>query len=72
MSNGQYMTVSVRGIELEIKITHDHGYEPDTGAHEIEWEPISLSVEEYNALNITVKEEGEIYNQIYLKLSEDL
>lgn len=68
---GQIMTVKLRGQDLEIEITHDGGYEPDTNAHEVEYEPRSITVEEYNAMGVTAEEEMSIYDQIYPQLDKD-
>lgn len=57
--------INFRGEEHEVKFT-DHGYEYDTGAHDVDWDfvrPIPGP-----PLIITVEEEQDIYDQL-LKIS---
>lgn len=53
-------TVQFRGCEVDVEFT-DHGYEPDTGAHEIDWD---FSDDELNKIDLTEAEELEIYQQL--------
>lgn len=57
-------TVQFRGESLDVEITHDGGYEPDTNAHVIEWQFYGLSPEKHDALQITDEEEQSIYEQL--------
>ncbi|WP_262265530.1 hypothetical protein [Microvirga yunnanensis] len=51
--------ITFRGEEHEVEYT-DSGYEPDTGAHVIEWGFKGLSPDEHEALAITNDEDQEI------------
>lgn len=48
-------SVTIRGQEWDVKY-HDHGWEPDTNAHEIDWDfvdedaPNDLTDEEHEAI----------------------
>lgn len=48
-----------RGDEVEIDYK-DHGYEPDTNAHEIDWEFVSPLPE-----NLTDEEQDKILEKLY-------
>jgi len=39
---GKTISVNVRGQQFDVEITRDHGYEPDTNAHEVEWEFVDM------------------------------
>lgn len=34
---GRLVTVKLRGEDYDVMIDRDHGYEPDTNAHEVDW-----------------------------------
>lgn len=59
------ISMMFRGEEIDIEITRDHGYEPDTGAHDVEWRFVGRTVEE-----LTDAEERAIMDRIYEVLAE--
>lgn len=66
----KYCSINFRGVEIDITITKDSGYEYDTGAHDIEWYFTNYSAEQYNSLNVTAEEEDNIQQQIYRCIQE--
>lgn len=60
-----WVEVPFRGGTLDIRVTADHGWERDTDAHDVEWEPEGMTADEYNALGVTDAEEQLIYDEIY-------
>lgn len=53
-------TVTLRGREWDVKY-HDHGYEPDTNAHEIDWEFTEADAPK----DISAEEEMVVLDQLY-------
>jgi len=60
-----WVQVPFRGDFLDVRVTHDGGWESDTNAHDVEWEVEGMTGDEYNALNVTDAEEQLIYDEIY-------
>ncbi len=58
-------SIRFRDEEHDIKIIRDGGYEPDTNAHDIDWE---WADDEMNKLELTENEEQLIYEQLIEKL----
>lgn len=58
------VSVQFRGEERDVEIDHDHGFEPDTNAHEIEWHFYGLTPEQHAALEMTTEEEEAIFLQL--------
>lgn len=56
----EFIGVTVRGVELTVAI-RDHGYEYDTGAHEIDWEFTDDDAPD----DLTDEEEAAVMDQIY-------
>ena len=52
-------SVSIRGQQFDVKY-RDHGWEPDTNAHDIDWEFVDSDAPK----DLTSEEEGEIYLQL--------
>ena len=63
--------VIFRGEEVDVEVDVDGGYEPDTGAHVIEWHFYGLTPEQNDALNITEDEELSVYEQLVVKSGDD-
>jgi len=55
------MFIKFEGDEVEIVIDRDHGYEPDTNAHEIDWHFVK---EHLNRIWLTEEQHQSIYTQI--------
>jgi hypothetical protein len=62
--------ITFRDEEREVEYT-DHGYEPDTGAHVIEWGFRALSPDEHEALAITDDEEQAICEELAERSLDD-
>lgn len=60
----RFQTVTLRGEPRDVVVDRDHGYEPDTNAHEIEWHFEGLTPDEHDALALTDAEEDSIYQQL--------
>lgn len=69
---GPLRSVTFRGEEHDVEVDRDSGYEPDTGAHEIEWHFYGMSASEHDALNVTDDEEQAIYEQLVQASYDDL
>lgn len=52
-------SIQFRGESVDVKFT-DHGYEPDTNAHGIDWEFVDLDVPDFS-----YEEEIAVLDQIY-------
>jgi len=52
-------SVTIRGQQFDVKY-HDHGWEPDTNAHDIDWDFIDVDAPK----DLTTEEEEEIYLQL--------
>ena len=61
----RHTTVKFRGESWDVVVDHDGGYEPDTGAHEIDWHFDGLDAEAHARLNLTDMEEQGILDQLY-------
>lgn len=55
-------TVDLRGQRVEVEF-RDHGYEPDTNAHDIDWKIVDEIADDPN-FELTEKEEESIYLQL--------
>lgn len=62
---GRNVSIKFRGEDVDIEIVADHGYEPDTGAHDLEWRFVGGHVDE-----LTAAEEQAIMEQLYEAVSE--
>lgn len=51
-------TYYLNSLEIEVVIVRDHGYEPDTNAHEVDWHTIP-------EITLTDQEEDDIMTAIY-------
>lgn len=60
-------TVKFRGEQVEVEY-YDHGYEPDTNAHVIDWDFGAGSP--LNEANLTDAEEQSVYDQL-LRISSE-
>lgn len=58
-------TVEVRGEQVDVEFT-DHGYEPDTNAHDIDWD----FTDRCFIPDLTDEEFGEVMRQIYEAAAE--
>ena len=52
-------SVSLRGEEFDVQY-HDHGWEPDTNAHDIDWEFVDANAPQ----DLTDEEQDDIYRQL--------
>lgn len=58
---GHIASVTFRGKEVDVEYV-DHGWEPDTNAHVIDWNFID---DELNQLEMTDEEEQSVYTQLW-------
>lgn len=63
-------TVKFRDNEIDVKIVRNGGYEFDTGAHEIEWEFVGLTLDEIESLKINDDEYQSIDDQVHEVLND--
>ncbi|MBA4019150.1 MAG: hypothetical protein C0483_18445 [Pirellula sp.] len=64
------ISIQFRGEEQDVEVVRDSGYEPDTGAHEIEWHFYGLTAEQHDALKMTAEEETNVCDQLAEILSD--
>lgn len=62
--------IKFRGEDQDVVVVRDSGYEPDTGAHEIEWHFYGMTPEQHNALEMTAEEEINVCEQLAEILSD--
>lgn len=64
------INIKFRGEDQDVVVVRDSGYEPDTGAHEIEWHFYGMTPEQHNALGMTAEEETNVCDQLAEILSD--